>query len=74
MKRAPSFFHPAFRCVREVFDASEATRLIAHGWTTLEVIEVSRWARVFHSKTTSYVMGPPRNALRDVQSVTHTAA
>ena len=74
MKRPPAYFHPAYRLVREVIDTQEATRLIAHGWTTLEVIEVKRWAKEYHSQTTSYVMGLPKNALRVVRSISAAAA
>ena len=63
---------PTYRCTREVFDAAEATWLLSYGWVLLEVVTVSHWARGYHSETTSYVLGLPRNALRDVQSVSST--
>ena len=65
---------PTYRCVREVFDAAEATWLISHGWKLIETVNTRRWASGFYSENTSYVLGLPKNALRDVRAVSMAAA
>ena len=59
---------------REVFDPGEACWLLTCGWTVLEAITLTRWAQGYHSESTSYVLGLPRNAGRDVAAISEALA
>ena len=54
---------------KEVYDAGETIYLLSVGWKLEEVRILTRWSHGHRSETTSYVVGLPESALRDVAAI-----